>query len=75
MNSRGPAIPAELLPRLFDPFQIGPRPAGTPRRSIGLGLFIVKELVNAHDGEVSVESSDAAGTRFTISLPRFVTPA
>jgi signal transduction histidine kinase len=73
IHSRGPAIPADLLPRLFDPFQIGPRPAGTPRRSIGLGLFIVKELVNAHDGQVSVESSDGAGTRFTVTLPRVVT--
>jgi len=75
IHSRGPAIPADLLPRLFDPFQIGPRPPGTPRRSIGLGLFVVKELVKAHDGEVSVESSDGAGTRFVVRLPRSVTPA
>jgi signal transduction histidine kinase len=75
IHSRGPAIPADLLPRLFDPFQIGPRPPGTPRRSIGLGLFVVKELVEAHEGEVSVESSDGVGTRFVVRLPRSVTPA
>jgi signal transduction histidine kinase len=75
IHSPGPAIPADLLPRLFDPFQIGPRAPGTPRRSIGLGLFVVKELVAAHDGVVSVESSDGAGTRFTVTLPRSVTPS
>jgi signal transduction histidine kinase len=74
LHSHGPAIPAELLPRLFDPFQIGPRPPGTPRRSIGLGLFIVKELVSAHGGDVSVESREGAGTRFTVTLPKSVTP-
>ena len=74
MESRGPAISAELLPRLFDPFQIGPRPPGTPRRSIGLGLFVVKELVAAHGGKVAAESHDAV-TRFTVTLPKSVTPA
>jgi signal transduction histidine kinase len=70
VHNRGPAIPPELLPRVFDPFQVGPRPDGTPRRSIGLGLFVVKELVAAHGGSVRVESSDAGGTEFTVSLPR-----
>jgi signal transduction histidine kinase len=73
MHNQGPAIPPELLPRIFDPFQIGPRPPGTPRRNIGLGLFVVKQLVAAHGGEVSVESSEREGTRFTVILPRTVT--
>jgi sigma-B regulation protein RsbU (phosphoserine phosphatase) len=72
--SHGPTIAADLLPRLFDPFQIGPRPPGTPRRSIGLGLFVVKELALAHGGEVSAQSSDQEGTRFTVTLPKSVTP-
>jgi signal transduction histidine kinase len=74
VHSHGPAIAADLLPRLFDPFQVGPRPAGTPRRSIGLGLFVVKELAAAHGGQVAVESNDG-GNRFTVTLPRSVTPA
>jgi signal transduction histidine kinase len=74
VDSRGPAIPADLLPRIFDPFQIGPRPAGTPRRSIGLGLFVVKELTAAHGGRVAAETTDT-GNRFTVTLPRTVTPA
>jgi signal transduction histidine kinase len=72
IHSRGPAIPADIRAHLFDPFQVGPRPAGTPRRSIGLGLFVVKELVSAHGGEVSVES-DGGGTRFIVTLPKAVT--
>jgi signal transduction histidine kinase len=70
LHNKGPAIPAELLPRIFDPFQIGPRPAGTPRRSIGLGLFVVRQLAEAHGGSVAVQSSDTDGTQFTVSLPR-----
>lgn len=74
MESRGPTIPPELLPHIFDPFQIGPRPEGTPRRNIGLGLFVVKELATAHGGKVAVESGEGA-TRFTVTLPRGVTAA
>lgn len=70
LQNQGPPIPAELLPRIFDPFAIGPRPEGTPRRSIGLGLFVVRELARAHGGTVAVESSEAQGTRFTVTLPR-----
>ena len=75
IQSGGPPLPADLLAHVFDPFQIGPRPAGTPRRSIGLGLFVVKELATAHGGSVDVQSSEAGGTRFSVILPRAVTSA
>jgi signal transduction histidine kinase len=66
----GPAIPPELLPdALFEPFKIGPRTPGTPRRSVGLGLFVTKQLVQAHGGSVSATSTSAQ-TTFTIQLPR-----
>jgi signal transduction histidine kinase len=70
VHNHGPIIPPDLLAHIFEPFQIGPRPEGTPRRSIGLGLFIVKEFVTAHGGSVGVESKADAGTRFTVRLPR-----
>jgi sigma-B regulation protein RsbU (phosphoserine phosphatase) len=70
LRNEGPPIPESALPYIFDPFRIGPRPPGTPRRSIGLGLFVVKALAEAHGGSVSVESSAATGTQFTVSLPR-----
>jgi signal transduction histidine kinase len=73
-NDCEPPIPPALLAHIFDPFQIGPRPPGTPRRSIGLGLFVVRELTHAHGGQVSA-SSDPASTQFRVSLPRdVVTP-
>jgi PAS domain S-box-containing protein len=63
------AIPASLLPHLFDPFR-----STTHRRDrssgLGLGLFIVREIVHAHRGTVQVESSEACGTTFRIDLPR-----
>lgn len=62
-------IPAELLPHLFDPFR---GRSGPGRRSdgLGLGLYIVKELVVAHEGRVDVTSNPGDRTRFTIRLPR-----
>jgi signal transduction histidine kinase len=61
------AIPAELLPRIFDPFR-GAR-AATGSRGLGLGLFITQQVVEAHGGRITVESSPAAGTAFTVILP------
>jgi signal transduction histidine kinase len=69
VSNEGPAIAPELMARIFDPFQIGPRPPGTPRRNIGLGLFVVKEMTTAHGGQVTVESNDDV-TRFQLTLPR-----
>jgi len=40
------------------------------QRGLGLGLYIVKQIVQAHDGSIGVESTDAAGTTFTLHLPR-----
>jgi signal transduction histidine kinase len=64
------AIPATLLPVLFDPFR-GSRHRGQAK-GLGLGLFIVKEIVRAHAGTVEVVSTEPGGTRFTIRLPRHV---
>jgi signal transduction histidine kinase len=63
------AVPDSLLPHLFDPF----RSTGHPRdqsRGLGLGLFIVREVVRAHGGTVEVASSEPSGTTFTVKLPR-----
>jgi signal transduction histidine kinase/PAS domain-containing protein len=65
VRNQGPVIPAELLPALFDPFR-----RGDGRGSLGLGLYIVREIVRAHGGEVAVSSDRATGTCFTVRLPR-----
>lgn len=71
VHNAGPPIPPELLPRLFEPFQRGASsdPAG---RSIGLGLYIVREIIASHGGRVEVRSEPGEGTTFTLRLPRRV---
>jgi signal transduction histidine kinase len=65
VRNGGLPIPAEQLPNLFDAFRKGDNsPAG-----LGLGLFIVREIVRAHEGTIEVASS-SEGTTFTIRLPR-----
>ena len=74
VQNDGDPIPAELLPRLFDPFQRGETRVGA-RESLGLGLYIVREIARAHGGHVEVRSSGADGTRFTLEFPRRVPEA
>jgi two-component system sensor histidine kinase/response regulator len=65
----GGHIPEDLIPRLFQPFQsgVGRR---TRAEGLGLGLYIVQQIVIAHGGDVHVSSSPAEGTTFLIRLPR-----
>ena len=63
----GPGIPEEQLPHVFDRFWQARR---TDRRGLGLGLAIVRGLVEAHGGRVWVESAAGRGSRFHFTLPR-----
>lgn len=67
-NASAP-ISAALKEVLFDPFARGAARATSGKRSIGLGLYIVDQLVLGHRGRIDVVSSDA-GTTFTVVLPR-----
>ncbi len=72
VHNLGEPIPADLLPHLFDPFKRGREPAaGKGRKNLGLGLFIVRAVVEAHGGSVDVTSERKQGTRFLVRLPRF----
>jgi signal transduction histidine kinase len=62
-------IPDLLLPRLFEPFQSGDR-LRSRGDGLGLGLFITRQIVEAHGGTLEVVSSPACGTEFTVRLPR-----
>jgi signal transduction histidine kinase len=66
--SNGGTIPPEALPTIFDPFRSGRRHSRSDD-GLGLGLYIVREIVRAHGGEVSVSSRHDEGTRFTVVLP------
>jgi two-component system sensor histidine kinase/response regulator len=63
------AIPPQVRERLFDPFRAGTESI-TRSGGLGLGLFIVKQIVEAHGGQIAVSSSAAEGTRFEVRLPR-----
>jgi PAS domain S-box-containing protein len=74
VTNRGPTIPTEHVERLFEPFWQAPVATGMSRkRGLGLGLYIVREIVLAHAGTIEVRSRDEI-TTFTVRLPRS-TPA
>jgi PAS domain S-box-containing protein len=66
------AIPAELMPLLFQPFR-GTQVGGA-RKGLGLGLYITKHIIEAHAGAIEVASSERAGTSFSVRLPRRAPP-
>lgn len=70
VTNRGPEIPASLLPLLFDPFRRGPGGERRSSKGLGLGLYIAREIVRAHRGEITARSSAPEGTTFSIALPR-----
>ena len=67
--SNAGTIPKEILPVIFDPFRGRTEPT---RRSegLGLGLYIVRQIVEAHGGRVEARSNPGERTRFTVHLPR-----
>ncbi|MBN8225935.1 PAS domain S-box protein [Corallococcus macrosporus] len=75
IHNEGAPIPPERLDRLFQPLQRASGEVDHSSRSIGLGLYIVKQLVEAHGGTVTVTSTAEAGTTFTVRLPRHVPAA
>lgn len=68
VHNEGAPIPADFLPNVFEPFQSA-RQDRTGSGSMGLGLFIVREIVRAHGGEVRATSDAETGTTFTVRLP------
>jgi two-component system sensor histidine kinase KdpD len=64
----GRGIPAEALGRIFEPYYRVPDAAGAARGT-GIGLAVVKALVEAHGGAIEVESAPTLGTRVTVVLP------
>lgn len=72
IHNRGIAIPAAERVDIFSPFKrLSPDEARSSNsRSLGLGLYIAERIVTAHGGSIHVDSSDDAGTFFTVRLPR-----
>ena len=66
---RGPGIPAQEQKHIFDPFFRGQRARQDQIHGTGLGLSLVKKIVEAHGGTVAVHSQPSQGTQFVVQIP------
>ncbi len=69
VKNRGQPIPPAVIPVIFEPFRRGVPQDRSPH-GLGLGLYIVQQIVLAHGGEIAVDSDAQNGTAFTVRLPR-----
>jgi signal transduction histidine kinase len=67
VHNGGQPIPSKELPHLFEPFRRG---APSPKRGLGLGLYIASEIAKAHGGAIDVRSDESEGTTFEVRLLR-----
>jgi signal transduction histidine kinase len=79
VHNHGAVLRPQQLDGIFNPMRKRPESNNGwgkgPTGSLGLGLYIAERIVSAHHGRIEVESSDAAGTTFTVVLPRAEEPA
>lgn len=69
VTDTGVGIPPEDLPHIFERFYQVDKSRASKGKEVGLGLTIAKQIVEAHEGMISVESVKDLGTKFTVSLP------
>ncbi len=74
VHNHGAPIPDDVLPTLFEPMVRGGSSRGS-RRRVGLGLFIVSEIVRAHHGRLSATSTASSGTVFEATFPHGPSPS
>ena len=67
VEDHGPGIPASEREKIFEQFYRGP--ASTEKGGYGLGLFLVRHIMEAHGGKASVESEVGRGSRFQLLFP------
>jgi signal transduction histidine kinase len=70
VSDTGAGIPQKMLSQIFEPFVQVDRKLSQPREGVGLGLTISRDLARAMGGDLLVESTEGAGSTFTLVLPR-----
>ncbi|HEX2660046.1 MAG TPA: HAMP domain-containing sensor histidine kinase, partial [Polyangia bacterium] len=70
VHNEGTPIPKDVQERIFQPMTRGPHSSPSTGRSVGLGLFIVHQIAQAHGGSSEVRSTAEEGTTFRIQFPR-----
>jgi signal transduction histidine kinase len=71
LEDRGAGIPPEERERVFQPFYRGKRAKQENVAGLGLGLALVRRIVEAHDGEIELRSDRGVGTTIAFSVPIF----
>jgi signal transduction histidine kinase len=75
VSDNGTGIAPEVLPHIFDLFTQGPRSLARSEGGLGVGLNVVRNLVNMHGGTITAESAGIGrGSRFTLRLPACALP-
>ncbi|MEN9935708.1 MAG: hypothetical protein RLZZ387_2287 [Chloroflexota bacterium] len=69
VTDHGMGIPPDALPHLFQPFYRAPNVDTQSISGMGIGLYVIREIVNQHDGTINVESVEGQGSTFTVQLP------
>jgi PAS domain S-box-containing protein len=69
ITDEGIGIPAEALPHIFKRFYRVANAAARGHRGSGIGLYVVKDVITRHNGQVEVSSEEGVGSTFTIRLP------
>lgn len=69
VSDEGPGIPPDVLPRVWEMFYRAPSTAGSTVRGAGVGLSLVRNLVEAHNGTVEALSTPGKGSTFRVRLP------
>jgi anti-sigma regulatory factor (Ser/Thr protein kinase) len=69
VRDTGAGIAPVLLPHIFEPFRQGEASSGGLRSGVGLGLYIVRRMVDALGGNLSVDSTPGRGSTFRVTIP------
>ena len=69
VKDSGDGIPEEEIKQIFEPFFRGKKPSEEQIKGNGIGLSLVKKVIDAHNGEIAVNSSKGIGSTFTLKIP------